>query len=159
MINRKVQKTLFRSSPPEVILRKCSENRQEIYRRTPVPKCDINKVAKLQSNLIEIALWHGWSPVNLMHIFRTPFLKNISGGMFLSFDTWYYIAICATLCVRLLSKSKAINIFPKYILKSKAHDQSVQVTKKFFCRMIVDNYLCNICVSLWWRWKHEEVRY
>ena len=34
--------------------RKCSENMQQIYRRTPMPKCD---------------------PVNLLHIFRTHFLK------------------------------------------------------------------------------------
>ena len=37
----------------------------------------------LQCNFIEIALWYGCSPVNLMHIFRTPFLKNTSGGLLL----------------------------------------------------------------------------
>ena len=31
---------------------------------------------KLQSNFIEIVHWHGCSPVNMLHIFRTPFLKN-----------------------------------------------------------------------------------
>ena len=31
---------------------------------------------KLQSNFIEIALRHGWSPVNLLHIFRTTFPRN-----------------------------------------------------------------------------------
>ena len=36
---------------------------------------------KLQSNLIEITLRHGCSPVNLLHIFRTPFYKNASGGL------------------------------------------------------------------------------
>ena len=35
------------------------------------------------SNFIEIALRHGWSPVNLLHIFRTPFLKNTSGRLLL----------------------------------------------------------------------------
>ena len=30
------------------------------------------------SNFIEIALRHGCSPVNLLHIFRTPFLRNTS---------------------------------------------------------------------------------
>ena len=34
-----------------------------------MPKCDVNKVA-------EIALRHECSPVNLLHIFRTPFLEN-----------------------------------------------------------------------------------
>ena len=42
-------------------------------------KCDFNKIAK--SNFIEITLWHGWSPVNLLHIFRTPFSKNTSRGV------------------------------------------------------------------------------
>ena len=31
---------------------------------------------KLQSNFIEITLWHGCFPVNLLHMFRTPFLRN-----------------------------------------------------------------------------------
>ena len=34
---------------------------------------------KLQSNFIEFTLWHGCSPVNLLHIFRTPFPRNTSG--------------------------------------------------------------------------------
>ena len=38
---------------------------------------------KLQSNFIEITLWHGYSPVNSLHIFRTPFLKNTSGRLLL----------------------------------------------------------------------------
>ena len=38
---------------------------------------------KLQSNFIEIALWHGCSPVNLLHIFRVPFPKNTSGRLLL----------------------------------------------------------------------------
>ena len=36
---------------------------------------------KLQSNFIKIALRHGCSPVNLLHIFRIPFLKNTSSGL------------------------------------------------------------------------------
>ena len=38
---------------------------------------------KFQSNFIEITLRHGCSPVNLLHIFRTPFLENSCGGLFL----------------------------------------------------------------------------
>ena len=34
---------------------------------------------KLKSNFTEIALRHGCSPVNLLHIFRTPFPKKTSG--------------------------------------------------------------------------------
>ena len=38
---------------------------------------------KLLCNFIEIKLCHGCSPVNLQHIFRTPFPKNTSGGLLL----------------------------------------------------------------------------
>ena len=34
----------------------------------------------LETNFIEIALWHGCSPANLLYIFRTPFPKNTSGN-------------------------------------------------------------------------------
>ena len=61
-----------------------------------------------------------------------------------SFDTWYYIVTCATLCVNFSLKSKAINIFPKHILKLKACDQSIQARKKLFCHVIIKNYLCKV---------------
>ena len=44
---------------------------------------------KLFCNFIEITLQHGSSPVNLLHIFRTPFPKNISGGLLLK-TQWNY---------------------------------------------------------------------
>ena len=28
--------------------KRCSENMQQIYRRTPIPKCDFNKVASIE---------------------------------------------------------------------------------------------------------------
>ena len=60
-----------------------------------------------------------------------------------SFDTWYYIVNCVTLCVNLSSKSKAINVFSEHIPKLKARDQSIQARKKLFCHVIIKNYLCN----------------
>ena len=45
---------------------------QQIYNRTPMPKCDLNKVAK-----------HGCSHLNLLHVFRTPFLKDTSERLLL----------------------------------------------------------------------------
>ena len=52
-----VRQVIIRKQPPRGVPRKrCSENMQQIYRRTPMPKCDFNKVA---SNFIEIALPHG----------------------------------------------------------------------------------------------------
>ena len=48
------------------------------------------------------------------------------------------------LCLSFSSKSKAINVFPKHILKSKACHQSIQARKKLFCHMILKNYLSNV---------------
>ena len=39
---------------------------------------------KLQSNFIETTIWDGWSPVNLLHISRTPFNENTSGRLLLN---------------------------------------------------------------------------
>ena len=61
--------------PSRVVLKKrCSENMQQIYRRTPMPK--------FLCNFIEIALRHGCSLVNLLYISRTSFLR-----------TWLLLAI------------------------------------------------------------------
>ena len=70
---------IYRSSRPEVLLGKgvlkiCSKFTGEHPCRSAIS-------AKLLCNFIEIALRNGCSPVNLLHIFRTPFLlKNTSGG-------------------------------------------------------------------------------
>ena len=72
---------IIQKQPPRGILKKmCSENTQQIYMKTPMLKCDFNKVA-LQINFTEITLQHGCSPVTLLHIFRTPFLKGTLSGL------------------------------------------------------------------------------
>ena len=52
-------------------------------------RCEIS--IKLQSNFIEMALRRACSPLNLLHIFRTPFLKNASGRLLLKiyYLCWY----------------------------------------------------------------------
>ena len=57
-----------------------SENMQQIYKRTTMPKCDFKKV--LFCNFNETELRHGCSPVNLLHIFRTLFLRMPLEGVF-----------------------------------------------------------------------------
>ena len=59
-----------------VLKKRRSENMQLIFRRIPIS-------IKLPCNFIEITLRHGCSSVILLHIFRTPFLKNTSGRLFL----------------------------------------------------------------------------
>ena len=67
----------FRSSHPEVFLEK---------------KVFWTYAANLQENIHPKQLywnhtsaWHGCSPLNLLHIFRKPFLKNSSGGLLLNY--------------------------------------------------------------------------
>ena len=57
-----------------VLRKRCSQNMQQTYRRTPLAKYDFNKVALL---LYWNYTWHGCSPVKLLHTFRTLFPKNI----------------------------------------------------------------------------------
>ena len=70
-----------RSNPLQVLLEKgilkiCSKFTGEHPCRSVIS-------IKSQSNFIEITFWHGYPPVNLQHIFRTPFLKNYLGGLLL----------------------------------------------------------------------------
>ena len=64
-----------KQSSTGVLRKRCSENMQQIYRKTPMPKFHFN------SNFIEMKLVYGCSPVNLLHIFKTPFAKNTYGGL------------------------------------------------------------------------------
>ena len=79
-------------------------------------RSDFNKVV---SNFIEIALQHGCSPVNLLHIFKKPFLGNSSGWLLL-----YRCGFCRctlfTLMILFINKQvKAKQYFPadKYMFK------------------------------------------
>ena len=64
--------------PPRGVPRKrCSENMQQIYRRTPTLKCVFN------CNFIQITLRHECSPANMLHIFRTPSPRNTFGWLLL----------------------------------------------------------------------------
>ena len=78
----------FRSSPGEVFLAKgalkiCSKFTGE-------HPCQSVTSIKSQSNFIEIIFWDGCSPVNLLHIFSAPFLKNTSGGLLLKIETSHF---------------------------------------------------------------------
>ena len=76
---------LFRSSLQRCSYKSCSKTKQQIYRRTPVLKCDSNKVA-LQcwfAILLKLHFSIGFFLVNLLYIFRTSFLKNTCEGLLL----------------------------------------------------------------------------
>ena len=67
--------------------------------------------------------------------------------------------ILATLCVIVLSKSKATNVFSNYILKSEALDKSIQAMNKLRCLVTVKDYLCNVfwklLIKIESTWKSE----
>ena len=54
---------------------------QNIYLKISKPKCFNPFSIKLLCSFLEIALWHACSPVNLLHIIRTPFPYNSPGGL------------------------------------------------------------------------------
>ena len=71
-----------RSNHPKVFLGKgflkiCSKITGEHTCRSVIP-------IKLLCNFVIITLRHGCSPVNLLHVFRTPFFKNTSGWLLLN---------------------------------------------------------------------------
>ena len=79
----------YRSSHPEVFIAKGVLKICGNFTGEDSCRCEIS--IKLQSNVIEMALRHACSPLNLLHIFRTPFLKNASGRLLLKiyYLCWY----------------------------------------------------------------------
>ena len=65
--------SFFRSNTSEVIKR-CPENIQELYRKTPMPKCDFNKVAlEIYWNRISAWVFSSKFAAPLLYLFlRTP---------------------------------------------------------------------------------------
>ena len=64
-----------------ILRKRCSENMQQIYRRTPTPKCDFNKVAK-QLYWIHTLAW--MFSCKFAAYFQNTFLKNTSGRLILN---------------------------------------------------------------------------
>ena len=73
----------FQKQPSEGILRK--GNLKICSKFTGEHPCQSIISIKLFCNFIEITLRHGRCPVNLLHILRTPFLKNSCGQLLLEF--------------------------------------------------------------------------
>ena len=70
-----LNKSNHQKQPSIGVLRKrCSENMQQIYRRSLMPKLHV-----------EIAFRHRCSPINLLHIFRIFLSKNTSGWLPLNY--------------------------------------------------------------------------
>ena len=75
---------------------RCSKNMQQIYRRTPMPKCDFNK--QLHRN--RSSAW-----VYVLHIFRTPL-----DGCF-----WSFLVITGSFYIGDMRNPFYYSIYSKYI--------------------------------------------
>ena len=73
----------LQKQPSRGVLKMCSKFKGEHPCRSVI-------LIKLLWSFIKIALRHGYSPVSLLHIFRTPFLKNTFGRLFLELARSYW---------------------------------------------------------------------
>ena len=129
---------LFKSSPRRsgVLRKRCSENMQKIYKRTPMPNCNFNQVAK-RLYLNHTLAWV--FPVNLLHIFRTPFPKNTSGWLLL------FMLTLDTKMTRLLDSFQTIFVgllFPFYWIVFR---DNLIIISSIEC--IIVYVACNICCN------------
>ena len=159
---------LFRSSPTEVVLRKdvlkiCSKFTTE-------QPCQSVITIKLFCSFIEITYWQGCSPVNLLHIFKTPFCKNTSVGLLLSIwvrffflkrrncvhsmsyqsnVTLEWLEICSNYAVKHQNDNKAANLLTFLNLLSANPTKWSNTLKQFVgsCRLIV--WVCLIALRGW----------
>ena len=100
------------SSPPEVFLGKGFYRRtQRICKFTEEHTHRSMTSLKLLYNFIEIPLWHMFSPVQLLHISRTPFPKNTSGGLLLQFPTDELQKNWRKTVINQIQKWKMLNIY------------------------------------------------
>ena len=81
-----------------ILMKKCSENIQQIYRRIPICKCDL----------------HRCSPVNLLYIFSTHFYKNAVEWLLLAI-----VRLLARLYIRSVVISKYNFNFPQTLFSSR----------------------------------------
>ena len=110
---------IFRSSHPEVFLGKGFLKIHSKFTGENPWRSVIS--IKLQSNFIEIALWHECSPVNLLHIFRTLFLRTPLDGCF-----WiliFYLEKCLPMQISKIAESNILLL--GWINFNISHDQKL----------------------------------
>ena len=104
--------------------------------------CGSAILIKLLCNFIDIALQHGCSSVNLLHIFRTPFLKNTSGRLLLMFGWVLYIYLEKHL-IKLNNKNSWKDICHREgILRTFAHSCASSFKGNSFCIMFLYLRFC-----------------
>ena len=97
---------------------------------------------KLLCNFIEIALRHGCSPANLLHIYRTPFLRTPLDGCFIILD---FELFCSNLSCMTCNFCKTASI--------RSCSSSNDLLKGFL--LVISNTHC----SSWINWLSHPVTY
>ena len=80
-----------------VLKKRCSENMQQINRRTPMPKCDFNKVA------LQLYWNHALASVfscKFDAYFQNTFLKKTSGWLLLSITVMLATVLWSNFCLK-----------------------------------------------------------
>ena len=78
---------------PEGVLQRCSHKMVIICSKFIEHPYQIVISVKVKSSFIEITFRHGCSPVNFLHIFRTPLSNNTTGGLLLNCVIWFYTVL------------------------------------------------------------------
>ena len=82
---------------------------RQIYRNTPMLKCDFSKVAY---TFTEVAFRHGCSPVDLLHFFGTPVHKNTSRRLLLNHTSFRKSSdLIFSQCYQEYALAQILNIF------------------------------------------------
>ena len=121
-----LQRNPYQKQSSRGVLRKsCSENIQQIYKKTPMPKAHFG-----------ITLRHGCFSVNLLHIFRTPFPKNTSGRRLLPYLTSTALGILSSFfaTVNLYIIHKAFKLTSPSINKFKVYSNYWETLKQIKCK-------------------------
>ena len=136
-----------KSSHPEVFLGKgvlkiCSKFTGERPCRSAIS-------IKLQSNFIEITFRHECSPVNLLNIFRTPFLMNTSGRLLLcllSRKNWLLKHGCFWQMLLLFLYTTSMRI---HIPEASVKWFSGTAVKNYRIFSLKKNYAESFCIVVW----------
>ena len=104
---------------------------------------------KLQSNFIGIILRHGYSPVNLLHIFRTRFTKNTSGWLLLSIG-WqtFHMWVSSYWCLKFTKISEPQKLNSLILPEVKGLGNIL--ARKFLVKYLIVLYLYQFCYQFIW---------
>ena len=94
----------------------------------------------MQSNFIEIALRHGCSPVYLLHVFRTPFLRTTSGWLLLYL---YFLSKILTMHITVREGKTTIFILLNLFLRDT--NNQLFFFPVFDMKWLTLSFNCNAC--------------